>query len=246
MNTSLLQQYIDRFFGYGSFETPIWLIGIEEGGGGSKQNIEDRIQSWQMSNSDELLDNYEHHKRLKATKYFEKQDGQNIKIQPTWNKLIRLLLAFNEETISKDVVRAFQQHRLGRKNSDHCLLEIFPLASPSNNEWKYAEWFHENELLQSREKYQGEVGSQRLETLKHKISQYKPQVVVCYSTKMKKYWDVLIDHAATESFSMGIYAAHFVVKEGTLYVLCPHPIRMRRNEYWHILGDEIRNRVKIL
>ncbi len=246
MNTSLLQQYIDRFFGYGTFEAPIWLIGIEEGGGNKKEDIEAKMESWQKSENEGLLDVYEQHKQFPDTNLFESHNGKKIRIQPTWNKLIRLLLAFNHENISKDIVKAFQQLRLGRTNSDHCLLEIFPLASPNNKAWRYAEWFPENELLESRERYQREVGLQRLETLKHKITQYKPKVVVCYSTKMKKYWDVLIDHAATESFSMGIYAAHFVVKEGTLYVLCPHPIHMRRNEYWHVLGGEIKNRVEIL
>lgn len=76
MNTSLLRQYIDRFFGYGSFASPIWLIGIEEGGGNDKEEIEKRVMSWEALGCEELLDNYDHHKRIDKIDLFEAQKGK--------------------------------------------------------------------------------------------------------------------------------------------------------------------------
>lgn len=246
MNTLLLQQYIDQFFGYGSFDSPIWLIGIEEGGGREKKEIEKRVESWAHFKHKELLDNYEHHKKIGALDLFEEQNGKKVKIQPTWNKLIRLLISINNEnsSVSTESVRLFQQKHLGRSCSDHALLEIFPLASPSNQKWNYATWYPQIEFLQSREAYQNEVDKKRIAFLSDKINQYKPKVVVCYSTGMKKYWQMLVGNESIERcYSMEKYTARFCYKADTLFVLCPHPGYMRRNAHWHSLGEEIRRNI---
>lgn len=154
-----------------------------------------------------------------------------------------MTLINNEENITKDLVRSFQGNFLGRTSSEHALLEIFPLASPSNKKWNYATWYPEIDLLKSREAYQDKVGNQRIAMLSNKINQYKPKVVVCYSIGMKKYWDILVGNESTERYSMGNYTAYFSYKADTLFVLCPHPGYMRRNEYWHSLGREIRMRL---
>lgn len=42
----LLTVFVRRFFGYGSWEAPIWFIGMEEGGGKRFQELNERFDKW--------------------------------------------------------------------------------------------------------------------------------------------------------------------------------------------------------
>ncbi len=58
-----------------------------------------------------------------------------MRIQPTWNKLIRIVLSAKEkENINLENVRKYQINELGRKDKETCLLELFPLPSQSLND----------------------------------------------------------------------------------------------------------------
>lgn len=46
MNDVLLQQYMSKFAGYGNLDGDYWLVGMEEGGGNSIEEIERRINLW--------------------------------------------------------------------------------------------------------------------------------------------------------------------------------------------------------
>jgi hypothetical protein len=38
-----LDQFAHNFLGYGNLESPIWFIGMEEGGGNTKEEIKSRL-----------------------------------------------------------------------------------------------------------------------------------------------------------------------------------------------------------
>lgn len=40
---SLLTEYTDRFFGFGTWSTRVWFIGIEEAGGWSEEDVRKRL-----------------------------------------------------------------------------------------------------------------------------------------------------------------------------------------------------------
>jgi len=40
--------YCKNFYGYGNWDSPIWFVGIEENGGYSKKEVENRINSWDI------------------------------------------------------------------------------------------------------------------------------------------------------------------------------------------------------
>ena len=46
LDESLVLDFCEVFFGYGSFKAPIWLVGMEEGGGESAEEIQRRLQIW--------------------------------------------------------------------------------------------------------------------------------------------------------------------------------------------------------
>ena len=52
----VLESYIERFYGHGSYEAKYWFIGMEFGGGGSLEEIASRVEGWHSRGSKELED----------------------------------------------------------------------------------------------------------------------------------------------------------------------------------------------
>ena len=46
LDASLLSDYCERFFGFGRWNAPVWLIGIEEAGGHDEAEIKLRLDTW--------------------------------------------------------------------------------------------------------------------------------------------------------------------------------------------------------
>jgi len=110
-----------------------WFVGMEEGGGGSLSEIQTRLKVWNKHQEPELEDLYSFHKDIKVDEYFR----PNPKLQRTWTQLIRILLSYNGVNTELDDCKNYQRNELARYNSDHCLLELFPLPSPSTSHWLY-------------------------------------------------------------------------------------------------------------
>ncbi len=87
IDIALLDDFMRRFFGYGSWNARLWFVGMEEGGGGTSEEIEKRIAAWDRS--DDLADLKVYHKAIGGFPWF----SQRPKIQSTWSKLIRVVLA---------------------------------------------------------------------------------------------------------------------------------------------------------
>ena len=60
-------------------------------------------------------------------------------LQPTWNGLMRILLSAKGEPATRAPFRPYQTERVGRYGGESCLVELFPLPSPSTSEWLYGE-----------------------------------------------------------------------------------------------------------
>lgn len=41
-----LRAWMENFYGYGNPEGPYWLVGMEEGGGGSEADVQARLDTW--------------------------------------------------------------------------------------------------------------------------------------------------------------------------------------------------------
>ncbi len=109
--------------------------------------------------------------------------GDRPPIQPTWNLIIRILLALDgNRDASADQVRAYQRDRLGRTHERGALLELLLLTAPKISEWPYAEIFPEYE---TRERYRDDQMPKRIALLTEHLS-YGPRIVVAYGSQ---YWD---------------------------------------------------------
>ena len=92
----LLHAFIKRYYGYGNFNAKYWFVGMEEGGGSEFAEIWTRINIWRERGSRELEDVAEYHNAIGITHLF----NERPRLQPTWNKLIRVLL--NAEGLKAD------------------------------------------------------------------------------------------------------------------------------------------------
>lgn len=153
----LLADFADSFLGYGRLEASTWLIGMEEGGGGSFEEIDQHLNVWAGREKRPLEDLFEYHKAINVDNWFT---GPRPRLQPTWAGLIRILFGLRGEAASNESIRNHQKHIFGRATGDERLMELFPLPSPSTQHWLYAE--HSNLLwLANRATYKSYQATRR-------------------------------------------------------------------------------------
>lgn len=69
----LLEDFMDRFYGYGNYQGDYWFIGMEEGGGSSFEDIDKRLKTWKKRGRRELEDVAEYHIEMGITSLFRKR-----------------------------------------------------------------------------------------------------------------------------------------------------------------------------
>jgi len=108
----LLNEFAHGFYGYGNYSGDFWFIGTEEGGGNSFAEIAKRLSIWAKRGKREIEDVAEYHVEIGMTHFF----NDSPKLQPTWNKLIRILLSHDNQVPTTEQVREYQRTVLGRSN----------------------------------------------------------------------------------------------------------------------------------
>ena len=117
----LLAGFTEHFYGYGDYDGDFWFIGMEEGGG----NVDIRLSQWDERGRRELEDLAGFHYAIGMTEWFEPKS----KLQPTWSKYVRIILAAEGKIFSTECIRQYQTHQLGRSGNKSCLIELLPLPS---------------------------------------------------------------------------------------------------------------------
>lgn len=69
LDDQLLDDFIQKFRGYGSYEAPWWFIGMEEGGGNDEVELASRLSAWDKRGRLELEDIAEYHREFGVTKF---------------------------------------------------------------------------------------------------------------------------------------------------------------------------------
>ncbi len=230
----LLQAFIDGFYGYGNYAGDYWFIGMEEGGGNSFADVAQRLSDWDSRGRNELEDIADYHAAIGAPRFF----GDHPKLQPTWKKLIRVLLTAEGRDVQVEDVRTYQQQRLGRHTSNNCLLELMPLPSPSTGHFLYAQHSRLANLA-NRTVYMQRYAALRAGHIKQRIAQYQPKAVVFYSSDKGYAWwwnaitGIPFSQAATGPFLISSNAQ-------TVFVIMRHPTGFgMSNAYCHTVGEAI-------
>ena len=131
-----LEKFTQDFFGYGNIKSDIWFIGHEEG---SKQNsikeLKQRVQVWKKLGKKTLCDCRDFHIELKMG---NEEPFTKGKIQATWGKYIDILIQIKNLNIN-DLAskKVYLQHKFAKSNSDHALIELFPIPCSNLPSWNY-------------------------------------------------------------------------------------------------------------
>ncbi len=221
ISKQLLTGFMENFFGYGNLNSPYWFIGKEEGGGKELEENFRRIQTWKDLGRTSTVDMIEYHQKLGFT------ERQLSSIQPTWTKLAQILLELNEKpSEGKEDRRSYQRNLMGRINSNHCLLELMPMASRSTSLWLWKDVFEKYFNFADRNRYFAEISPNRRESLTRLIKQYKPNLVVFYSSQSDyiEQWNAI---SGVSNWNWEVMCDHFKFGwqefEGTLFIITPHP-----------------------
>jgi len=179
-----LEAFIQGFFGYGNPAGKLWFIGMEEGGGDSLPEVQQRLKVWHDLGTPAIADLAEFHRRLGMPEFFQ----DPVKRQHTWTSLIRVVLAAIGQPVELPAVKNYQRDCLGRANGETCLVELLPLPSPNTGTWHYPQW-SKLAYLQSRELYGKAVLPGRIESLRKLMAKYRPPAVVCYGVRYQEWYE---------------------------------------------------------
>lgn len=256
LDSTLLNDFMNGYFGHGELSADYWFIGMESGGGRSEREVAERLRSWDNLGRQPVVDNLKFHEAV----HNERGEPLNylfegrVKIQRTWAGLIRILLAAQGQTdLSASAVRAVQSSSWGREGSDNCLLELLPLPSPGVSKWFYDQW-SDLPVLQSREKYRDYFWDSRTQKLRELIQENKPRCVIFYSVsadyllRWSQIAGVDFNELELEEVCKGnqgqSFKARFYENKNTLYAAIYHPVYTGlTKEYFAKVGGIIRQRI---
>ncbi len=188
-----LLQWIDNFYGYGTWYARFWFIGHEEGGGEVPEEVADKINYFKQSHHNakgDLADIRELYQHVvfrwegpKAGTYknmheyrFEKNAAQHN----VWKNLVSFRHGFENKPLP-EMMTYQQKNFASAAKANEALIQLYPLPGPHNHGWYYA-WLEMPNLpwLKSRALYEDYLYPTRIRTILSKIAAHKPEVVLMY------------------------------------------------------------------
>ncbi|MFO0963055.1 MAG: hypothetical protein U0625_09130 [Phycisphaerales bacterium] len=213
----LLERYIRGFWGYGELASPVWVVGMEEGGE-SRGDFEHKLRCFSRSGDAPLQDLREVHSGADLERWF-RPGGP---LQPTWARFAQFIVALEGgDHADKEVLRAFQQTLLGRRGARHAMIELMPLPARKIGSWPYCEW-SDLPTLRSRAAYDATVRPARIAGLRAMLQTHRPTVVLFCGTTYRTDWESVAGAplAAQQCCGHGVFLA---ANAGTTFVVAPHP-----------------------
>ena len=172
MNRPINWERIESFVGFGSPQAKVLFLGFEEG---LQREADLGADLTERSAYGSFEDLYEVQTALgTASKFF----GPDPKSQRTWRPMCHLMLRLDGiASPTKEQRSRYQADRLGRRDGETLLAELYPYPSSSTQEWPYAERFR------SRQLYYADMLEKRSALLRDVIGAGDLSLIVCY-TKM--------------------------------------------------------------
>lgn len=215
VDQQLLQTFMSSFYGYGSWRAKYWFIGMEEGGGDSEEEIDRRVMTWQLRGSQPLEDMHTYHADIGVTRH----SGPDAKIQRTWGKLVRVVLAAEGMESNRESVRKYQSAQLGSATGETLLIELLPLPSPSTGHWLFSSAGIPD--LATRDRYRAVMTPRRSDAIRSRIDDGHPANVIFYGLDYRAHWESI----SRQQFAP-VADQRFLVAEApsTRFVIAPHPV----------------------
>jgi len=110
-------------YGYGNWSAPYWFIGPEQGQGDWEDgNLERRYRAFIELNGDGLCDCHKFHEHIGEDRWCRK-------LQPTWKRLILILLAYKGFPTENDKLLDYQCKDWGNATGETCVIELSGLPA---------------------------------------------------------------------------------------------------------------------
>lgn len=229
LNDDFLKHFMTIFYGSGNYAGKYWFVGMEEGGGNDLESVTERLNAWHELGEIELVDLLQFHLLINYPEYFTNP----VKLQRTWMQQARIVLASKGLPSSTEHVRAYQRDLLGRHNDETCLLELFPLPSPSTSVWNYSRWSGLAHL-RDRETYRHYCAPWRIDHIRTQIRTYQPALVVFFSLGYLSYWQSIAGQTVIFREIDGFLAGK---DSKTTYIIAKHPVAHGlTNQYFELIG----------
>lgn len=244
LDASLLSDYCERFFGFGRWNAPVWLIGIEEAGGHDEAEIKLRLDTWAARSRLALEDALSFYPALGNNAWH----GSEAELQPTWQQLIRMLLRTQGEADTGPALLDYQRRHLGSANGETCVVELLPLPSPRTGIWNYSHWCA-LPWLQNRTEYLRAMREKRARMLMEQLRVGRPKLVVFYGTTLPGPVSLLPTWAriAGADFYQAVPDRRILLESKsnrTSFFVTKHPaaedIRPNADAYFREVGDILR------
>jgi len=189
-----LQFWLEHFYGYGSWNARIWLVGFEDGGGEYVEEVAEKFNYFYKNhgqNSEAILcdirDLYRHvTSRLEGPRaslfanLYEYRFAEQAIQHGVWKNLIAFVHGYRNEKLPD--LLSYQRDYFSLTSSHEAWIQLYPLPSPHNHAWYYA-WLDmpKFEFLKSRTLYQEKVYADRIRQIFQNMKTYKPDVVLMYA-----------------------------------------------------------------
>ena len=242
----IISKFARTKIGYGNPEGSYWFIGPEEGG--SIEENKDRIEIWsELGENEHFHDMKEFHLLLSKREGYHGLRrffiGEKIKLQSTWNGIMKIL--FQLTSIEKSEIierRNYQANYLGSQNGDTVIAELFQYSSKSLDDKKSLEYFGKR-----KKEYWQDYAPLRETLLYNQIRKYKPKVVCFYSTSFIENWYRITKELNTDFHdyeSINYLPMRYFKNSETLFVIIPHPIARSMNGNHEKIGLAIKELIE--
>lgn len=186
-----LQHWIENFYGYGSWNAPVWFVSHEEGGGEFPEDVAEKLDYFYAHHRESTLCDirelyrhltfrYEGPKAALYDTHYAYRFGPDAVQNYFWKNLTAFASAFRNEAIPDTLLyqrQSFASSALRRE----ALIRLFPLPAAHNHAWYY-NWLDlpEFPFLKSRSTYEQALFDKRIQTILSKIREYNPSLVLMY------------------------------------------------------------------
>ncbi|HEX8040465.1 MAG TPA: hypothetical protein VF490_15005 [Chryseosolibacter sp.] len=193
IENTVLEHWIDNFYGYGSWSAKFWFVAYEEGGGDLPEEVAEKLGYFYKAHprkTASLCDIRELYKHVtvrldgpRASSFktlYEYRFGNNAIQHNVWKNLIAFEHAYLNEKLPD--LPAYQRATFASPQAHReALIRLYPLPSPHNHAWYYS-WLDLPTMgfLKSRALYQEHLFKRRLDEILSNIVTHKPDVVLMY------------------------------------------------------------------
>jgi uncharacterized protein (DUF433 family) len=235
ITADLVHRRITNFWGYGSFEAPTWLVGMEEGLG-DEIDVEERFRATDGKNAVDMrrdMARVQHHMAWFLPSAPE--------IQSTFKYPIALYLYFKYgKAPSLEEIRSYQLRILGDIDlNDSCVIDLMPLParSTSDADWQYSGY------VGRREQYVKKYKPERLRQLRNFIAEHRPRLVIFHSLTYRADWASVIGPTPRQITRQ----MYFVAVDGTAFCVIPNAnSRGMSYDRSYEFADRVRSQVNFL